>query len=364
MEPDTLNRRIAKQLHTEVLSLQDISGGRNSRIYQVQCADFQQYAVKYYFQHTADTRDRLHVEFSALRFLWEHDIRCIPQPFVVDEQSQCAVYEYIDGQKLQAEDLTKHDVHEAARFLTRLKELRHADGSNALPAASEACFSIEATVGNLDARLQRLFQAQKTNEQYDALHQFLHNDFSPAFQEIKKWIQATLKESGIPYTQEIDDRERTLSPSDFGFHNAIKRSHDERPEKKADRQIVFLDFEYFGWDDPAKMISDFLLHPAMELNEELKQEFVTQVLSNFSEFRRLAKRLQLVYPLFGLKWCMILLNEFVHADLLRRNFVRSGIGEANMARDLQFKQLTKSQSMLSKILKEYQHFPYRTSEIS
>ena len=66
---------------------------------------------------------------------------------------------------------------------------------------------------------------------------------------------------------------RTLSPSDFGFHNAIRRSDDV---------LIFIDFEYFGWDDPAKTISDFLLHPAMQLNEEHSQMFLSNCTNVFS----------------------------------------------------------------------------------
>ena len=58
-----------------------------------------------------------------------------------------------------------------------------------------------------------------------------------------------------PVEAELPVEQRTLSPSDFGFHNALRRP---------DGRVVFLDLEYFGWDDPAKMISDFLLHPALE----------------------------------------------------------------------------------------------------
>ena len=42
-----------------------------------------------------------------------------------------------------------------------------------------------------------------------------------------------------------------ISASDFGLHNAIM----------TERGIVFFDFEFAGWDDPAKAIVDFLLQP-------------------------------------------------------------------------------------------------------
>ena len=42
--------------------------------------------------------------------------------------------------------------------------------------------------------------------------------------------------------------DKCLSPSDFGFHNVIVEK---------DKILRFIDFEYAGWDDPAKMVSDF-----------------------------------------------------------------------------------------------------------
>jgi thiamine kinase-like enzyme len=139
---------------------------------------------------------------------------------------------------------------------------------------------------------------------------------------------------------------RTLSPSDFGFHNSIKRPGG---------QVVFLDFEYFGWDDPAKMISDFLLHPAMELNESLKRRFVAGILSGFEGYRDLQERLSVAYPLFGLKWCLIILNEFVPQKLLRRGFAGDGHLDGSQ---LQAQQLAKAQAMLENITNNYRRFPY------
>ena len=140
--------------------------------------------------------------------------------------------------------------------------------------------------------------------------------------------------------------ERTLSSSDFGFHNALKR---------ANGQIVFLDFEYFGWDDPAKMISDFLLHPQIYLRANLKSRFFKEMLNCFDFIPNIDKRIMIVYPLFGLKWCLILLNEFVSADLLRRHFAESGEIDQEQ---LRAEQLAKARIMLLRIVREHESFPY------
>ena len=50
----------------------------------------------------------------------------------------------------------------------------------------------------------------------------------------------------------LDTQESVLSPSDFGFHNALLGP---------DGKLCFIDFEYAGWDDPAKLICDFFCQP-------------------------------------------------------------------------------------------------------
>jgi hypothetical protein len=178
------------------------------------------------------------------------------------------------------------------------------------------------------------------------VNSFLARDLAPATEQMLSWSQERFQAAGLDWDREMDATERTLSPSDFGFHNALRRR---------DSDIVFLDFEYFGWDDPAKMISDFLLHPAMDLSSEHKRMFGTAILGCFPDDSNLSRRVEAVYPLFGLKWCLILLNEFLPGDLRRRQFA-SG---AELDREaLQMKQLSKAKQMLTRICNEYERFPY------
>ena len=44
---------------------------------------------------------------------------------------------------------------------------------------------------------------------------------------------------------------QVFSPSDFGFHNALLKDNGK---------LCFLDFEYFGRDDPVKLMADFIWH--------------------------------------------------------------------------------------------------------
>jgi len=274
-------------------------------------------------------------------------VRCVPQPIAVERDSGCAIYEYIEGKKISPRETTEFDIDRAVEFLARLHVLKKSKNSELIPPASEACFSVQAIVKNIELRLDRLFGLRNGGSLYSELGEFLEHKFIPSFNEITRWCKSTLNQSRMSFVAGVPNEARTLSPSDFGFHNALRSSGE---------QIVFLDFEYFGWDDPAKMISDFILHPAMNLKESLKRRFVASVLNSFEKHQRLLKRVEIVYPLFGLKWCLILLNEYVPEYLLRRGFAnRSDLNSA----DLQAKQLTKAKYMCQRIMGEYEHFPYR-----
>ncbi len=307
------------------------------------CDGVAKYAVKIYFRHGGDNRDRLGVEFGSLKFLWEHGVRCIPQPVTADRDRGYAVYEYIKGTRISPPTVTAADIDGAVRFLVILKELAFNSDSSAIFPASEAVFSARDLLGYIEQRVARL---QVAAERHQELRQFLDRDFISSFELMTDWCRSYCDSCGLPWEAEIRAEERTLSPSDFGFHNALRRSGEE---------IVFLDFEYFGWDDPAKMLSDFLLHPGMELPEILKQRFLTSILSSFGERKRLKERVKILYPLIGLNWCLRLLNEFLPEELLKRSFAR---GRRLNKDQLQSQQMIKACNMLRRMKSEYSNFPY------
>jgi hypothetical protein len=339
---------LGKLLGQNITSLERIGGGRNSQVYRLSGGNKEVYAAKFYYRHGQDDRDRLEAEFSGLRFLWDNGARGIPRPVAADRASGCAVYEYIEGRRISSQEVTGADIDAAVAFLGGLKQLSAQEGSRSLPMAAEACFSVKAAVANTRQRLERLTALQSDETPYRALRRFLKDDLTPFFYQIIKWCQASLDKAGIAFDAELPYPERTLSPSDFGFHNALRCPGD---------RIIFLDFEYFGWDDPAKMIADFLLHPGMELPETLKQRFYSGIVACFGNSQFLDNRVGIVYPLFGIKWCLILLNEFVPELLARRGFA---VNKDFNKGELQTTQLAKAGQMLSRVMREYGRFPYHS----
>ena len=335
----------ARLLRAEVTAMEPIGGGRNSRVYRLRAADGPTAVLKAYFQHADDHRDRLGTEFTALSFLWDNGVRAIPRPQAMDREAGFALYEYVEGQKLSGTRLAVAEIDQAVDFLVALRELKDRPGSDALPPASEACFSVQALEASLRGRLNRLVGVPPISAPQAGLHRFLLESLVPGLDRLLTWGRARLAEAELSFEADLPRAERTLSPSDFGFHNALRRP---------DGQLVFLDFEYFGWDDPAKMVSDMLLHPAMNLAEVWKWRFARRLWLAWGTPPGLQRRVEVVYPLWGVKWCLILLNEFLPDHLQRRQFA----GRASEVEVSQAVQLAKAEQLWQTLVSDYEHFSY------
>jgi hypothetical protein len=339
---DTASRILGRRVD----SVHKLSGGHNSRVYSVTDGEGRQYVAKVYPSGGPNGRDRLDVEYGALQLLRRHGIECVPRTVGLDWDARCAIYEFVDGDSIPSPTVTTSDIDQAVDFLVCLASLGSEQNSTELPIAAEACFSVQEIIESIERRQRNLQAVRGEGSLYSDFHDFLALEFVPAFEKIGIWCRSQLESQGLSPETRLENKGRTLSPSDFGFHNAL-RSTDDR--------IVFLDFEYFGWDDPAKTISDFLLHPGMDLDSTLKSRFWDGVVDGLIGFKNLARRVEMVHPLWGLKWCMILLNEFVPDLMAIREFSAEAQQDGDSSRE---RQLNKARRMLAKVMDEYEGFPY------
>ena len=86
--------------------------------------------------------------------------------------------------------------------------------------------------------------------------------------------------------------------------------------RSKDGALKFFDFEYFGWDDPVKLISDFYFNLGMNLNGEMKRCWIeksSELLLPKQQIRLFAH-----LPLYGCIWVLIGLNEYKNETWERR----------------------------------------------
>lgn len=327
-----IESHIAAQLAQPIRSLDEVSGGRNSKVLRTVCSDGSTYATKIYPPVTPGGRDRQATESTALAFLAANAVDNIPGIVRTDREFRCTILSWIEGSPIHS--VAPNDVETAVQFISTLHRLSDRPAAADLPIASEACFSGIEILRQIDSRLDRVNRSAKGEGE---LSEFLTGEFVPALAKMRAEAEQSAAEHAIDLKQEIPTNERTLSPSDFGFHNALRRNSGE---------ILFLDFEYFGWDDPVKLAADFLLHPAMTLDEEMSQLFLKGVARQFSPSGDFLRRLEVFLPLYGLRWCLILLNEFCAEDWGRRSFAEPTRRKIPAKRE----QLEKSRRMLSRTL--------------
>jgi Ser/Thr protein kinase RdoA (MazF antagonist) len=295
----------------------------NNRLYRVDTAQGP-LALKLYPRLAGDARDRLGAEFGALSFLVRHGVQDVPQALGKDVSAGAGLYGWVDGGVVGPP--TDADLDALAAFACRLKMLSSEPDAFRLPLASEACLSADELIAQVERRFARLHEISGHPE----LSGFLEREVAPVLAAASVAARAAIA-SGRELPRDL----WTLSPSDFGFHNALRQG---------DGRLVFLDFEYFGWDDPVKLAADVLLHPGMGLDRDQGRRFLAGLDPLRAGDDGFSQRLSAVLPLYALRWCMIVLNEFLPERWARR----LAAGEDGAGADVRSRQLAKAYGLLAR----------------
>ncbi len=302
--------------------LEPITGGGNNRVFRV-AAGSAPVVLKVYFRHPTDPRDRLSADFGFSAFAWQVGARALPRPLACDHAAGMAVYEYIPGRRLAPGTVTAAHVAEAAAFFRQINEHRADPRAAGLPEAAEARFSIAGHLACVSQRIERLRAIAADTPPGRAAATLVAERLRPAWERVSAAVRDM---AGPTADRPLAAADRCLSPSDFGFHNALLAT---------DGRLRFIDFEYAGHDDPAKMVCDFFCQPAVSVPRDLWAEFVAGISAGWPDPASFAGRAALLRPVYELKWCCIMLNEFLPAADSRRTFAGAGAdGEARRTAQL------------------------------
>jgi len=311
--------------------------GGNNRTYKVITRDGC-FAVKQYFRQAEDTRNRLISEFSFLSYAKKVAPHFVPTPYIYDADHAIALYEFIEGQMIQPDDIHETDIAQAIQFFCALNDTASRNHANDLALAAEACFTLEAHLNLINLRLHALQNMNPLNKE-DELAQKIVNKLYSFWTNMTNETKLSVgQEYGL--TSILQTNQRCISPSDFGFHNALKMS---------DGSIRFIDFEYAGWDDPAKMVGDFFSQLAVPVPKKYFDSFTHQVMQPFACPDELIKRAKCLRVIYQIKWCCIILNIFLPNHLERRRFANPKLNIVDLKRT----QLTKAASLLQLLEQQY-----------
>ena len=143
---------------------------------------------------------------------------------------------------------------------------------------------------------------------YQELDQSLRDAFDPALNAYRRESDAALAVFGVGSKDGLPQRWQTYSPSAFGLRNAVRGG---------DGRLTFIDFEYFGWNDLVRMVSDFLSYPGHHHDGDAQRQFMDGCRAVLGSELNFSDRLGALYYLTVLRWCMILLNKFLPEHMAR-----------------------------------------------
>ena len=306
-----------------IRELTPLSGGRNNQVYRIDHADGDASILKIYHRDPRDPRDRMAHEWAFLRHAQDRGVHNTPRPLARDDDRNAALFSYAPGRKLRADEVDAEWVDRALDFLVSVNAPGPADV--VLPDASEACFSLGQHLATIERRLASVEQLMSDGESHSEARNFVAQRLLPAWNPVKAAILTGIERLGLDQTAALPLSDRVVSPSDFGFHNALV----------AGRNITFLDFEYAGLDDPAKLVCDFLCQPDRPPPPDLYAHVVRRLTDDLTLSEAFVARCRLLHDAYRIKWACILLNDFLPLGAARRAFAGRPFTAARAATQLE-----------------------------
>ena len=318
-------------LKSDAPECRDVAGGANNRVFHFRGVSHEA-IIKAYHHSATDPRDRFSAERSFYGLLASTGVLSTPTPLAWDVEHRLCALSVVQGRKLGAKDIGVPQVTQAIEWISDLQKLRSHPLAHTLPLAADACLSLQDHLALAERRAARLRDATDSSGHPEFV-EFVTEELLPQISVLASGIR---QKAGPHTAGSLDSSKRILSPSDFGFHNALQ---DESG------RMWFLDFEYAGWDDPVKLLCDFFCQPQAPVALDHAAAFLSALEEALGD-ATLRERFELLLPLHAAKWSCILLNEFLPVEAHRRRF--AGVRGSDTER--RTTQLEKSRRMLARSL--------------
>lgn len=282
----------------------------NNELWKIQTQK-REYLLKIYSEYHSDNWKRGENEYNSIRYLRRRGIKEIPEAIKFYEKENIGIYSFVEGRTLKQEEISDKHIISAADFLAKVHKLR--TRINKFGPASSACFSKDDYFNVINRRFENVSNFKADTGILREAKELLENKISP---RIKK-INEDMAKLPIDY---LKLESQVLTPADFGFHNILVNGEDYK----------FVDFEYFGRDDPARQIMDFLHHDKFK---EVKKELGYLFLKEYQEKvgKSIEPRIKIIDPIIGLTWVLIYLN--VLPQVARDNLYKKGLNVDNILKE-------------------------------
>lgn len=266
-----------------------LTGGVNSRVILVSTITGLKFVIKHY--PARDGHNRLNNEVTALKFLKKINFTQRPDLIHSNKDLKLIIISYIEGEKVSK--VTPNILSEFINFQKLLNNSKSHPFACKIGLATDACLSLKDLIDQVEHRFKQLDNTIMKDISIKTKIDMLYN----IFLNEKNVLPKKLIELNISYDHKIEKKYRTLIVSDFGIHNLIKNKY-----------FYFIDFEYFGWDNPLTLISNFVLHPSMSFSVKKKSVIILKMFELFEDIPDIKSKYKIYNNFFVLRWCCIILG--------------------------------------------------------
>lgn len=305
INPQTL-KRIEKDINIKISDVNKVNAGMNNQLFKVTASSGKKYLLKKYVD---DERNRMWREYNAIEFLRSQNFKNIPKAYWKSEEELIAVFSFENGQTKVVDKINKEDILNMSGFLANIHNISQEKINIDFPPAVLACFSISDYVKNVNFRLGRFLK------HLDKPHPIIDKEFNRAdlkktFANLEAKALVGLNESEI--NRKVSDKQKRLCPIDFGPHNMLVDNNGNE---------YFIDFEYFGYDDPARIIADFQMHDrSFGIDKNLKDLFKSDYLEKTNATDEFKRHLSYVENITSVEWLTIYLWSITPEKIEHREF--------------------------------------------
>jgi hypothetical protein len=310
---------LERAFEESIVDFRPLLSSGNNRICKIEMKSGQKYVVKQYLQLKGDSRPRLKAEFEHLKALWEVGFRNIPQTFAREESR--AVYSLIEGMSIKI--VGSGEMAKVLSFLTRLSDdSSKLSGFSILP-GSDSRICLGDYIDQVEKRYDRIIWGAKNSEWEKEIHEFMTQSILPHKEFIFNKFYDSIECLGWDAQRPFQENEQMFCPSDLGFHNILSDTHNQG-------ELFFLDFEYSGWDDPAKLLADFFHHVGQQVSWEHKWYLLEQFAAHRKQDPDFMRRWETIVDLIGLEWVLIVLNVIDPNEMERKRFANPNLDPADL----------------------------------
>ncbi len=291
--PDAEVGRWATELLGTPVDIEPLAGGANNHLFRCRGPRGTLVIKRYREQNFGAEVSRREAEVAFLRHAAVLANRFVPALLAVHESQEMIAMTAIEGHPyVEGEPVPAAAVRAALQFYRDINADRDRVRRYPLP-AREGYLSITAHIAHIEGRVAGLGIGHLPGPLQPGARAALDR-LRENFDLARRHIVAAITHG------ELDDaigREQALiSPGDFGFHNALC----------VNGAPIFLDFEYAGFDDPAKTLADLFLQPRVPIDPGYFDE-AAEAMALRGDTSALKRRAAILGRLLAAKWQAIIL---------------------------------------------------------